>query len=52
MTAAVVLPAARVMVQHGQLDEPTAREVMRRLVSPEYRRWRRQSAAPDSATAR
>lgn len=42
MTAAVVVPAARVMVQDGQVDEPTAREVMRRLVSPEYRRWRRQ----------
>ena len=42
MTAAVVVPAARVMVQDGQLDEPTAREVMRRLVSPEFRRWRRQ----------
>lgn len=42
MTASVVVPAARVMVQNGQVDEPTAREVMRRLVSPEYRRWRRQ----------
>ncbi|HEY5151464.1 MAG TPA: replication initiator [Mycobacterium sp.] len=42
MTAAVVVPAARVMVQDGQVDEATAREVMRRLVSPEYRRWRRQ----------
>src|SRR6478752_2027781 len=42
MTAAVVVPAARVMVQDGQLDEPTAREVMRRLVSPEFRAWRHQ----------
>jgi len=42
MTAAVVVPAARVIVQHGQVDESTAREVMRRLVSPEYRRWRGQ----------
>jgi len=42
MTAAVVVPAARVMVQDGQLDESTAREVLRRLVSPEFRRWRRQ----------
>src|SRR4051812_45652646 len=42
MTAAVVVPASQVMVQNGQVDEPTAREVMRRLVSPEYRRWRRQ----------
>ena len=42
MTAAVVVSTARVMVQDGQVDESTAREVMRRLVSPEYRRWRRQ----------
>jgi len=42
MTAAVVVPAARVMVQDGQLDESTAREVLRRLVLPEFRRWRRQ----------
>ena len=41
-TAAVVVPAARVMVQDGQVDEATAREVMRRLVSPEFRAWRRQ----------
>ena len=42
LTAAVVVPAARVMVQDGQVDEATAREVMRRLVSPEFRAWRRQ----------
>ena len=42
LTAAVVVPAARVMVQDGQVDEATAREVMRLLVSPEYRAWRRQ----------
>jgi len=42
LTAAVVVPATRVMVQDGQVDEGTAREVMRRLVSPEFRRWRRQ----------
>ena len=34
MTAAVVLPAARVMMQDGDLDEATARDVLRRLVSP------------------
>ncbi|ACV77050.1 replication initiator [Nakamurella multipartita] len=42
LTSAVVVPAARVMVQDGQVDEATAREVMRRLVSPEFRAWRRQ----------
>ena len=42
LTAAVVVPAARVMVQDGQVDEATAREVMRRLVSPEFRAWSRQ----------
>ncbi|MGS0684611.1 replication initiator [Nakamurella sp. GG22] len=41
-TSAVVVSTARVMVQDGQVDEPTAREVMRRLVSAKYRRWRRQ----------
>jgi len=42
LTAAVVVPAARVMVADGQVDEQTAREVLRRLVSPEFRAWRRQ----------
>jgi hypothetical protein len=42
LASAVVVPAARVMVQDGQVDEQTAREVMRRLVSPEFRAWRRQ----------
>ncbi len=42
LASAVVVPAARVMVQDGQVDEQTAREVLRRLVSPEFRAWRRQ----------